>query len=236
MLQSSSLLMHFNNDKHVVPAFMDWEQFITWDPRWRSTPLIHQCWKNYNHIEKVCFCVWWNKVPDIGAGHYWHTFTLLTDHHPLVNLQSEDKPVPSVAAARIQWWVLTLSTYSYKIKYRKGSLHLWHQNQLLLLKKFDETPVTKHMIFSEVEKCPNLRMLKSYILKDFPKRILGNLISFLQVNNELSIEESIILSRSCVLMPPKFINFMMDELHSAHQGISVLKAVARSYVWWPEKI
>ena len=25
---------------------------------------------------------------------------------------------------------------------------------------------------------------------------------------------------------------MPDKLHSAHQGISAIKAVARSYVWW----
>lgn len=38
-------------------------------------------------------------------------FTLVKDHRPLVNLLSEEKPIPSVAAARIQRWALTLYAY-----------------------------------------------------------------------------------------------------------------------------
>ena len=115
------------------------------------------------------------------------TFTLLTDHCPLVNLLSDDKPVLSVAAARIQQWALTLSVYLYKIKYRKSSSHAnadacsclplstkfvdlpLPAESVLLLKEFDDTPVIRHMIASEVEKGPDLSMLKSYILKGFQK-------------------------------------------------------------------
>ena len=60
----------------------------------------------------------------------------------------------------------------------------------------------------------------------FSKKNSRKFGSFPQVKNKLSVEEGIILKRSCVFMPPKFQNFMMDELHLAHQGISAIKAVA----------
>ena len=67
----------------------------------------------------------------------------------------------------------------------------------------------------------------------FLKRIPENFIPFLQVKNKLFVEDGIILRGSCIFMPPKFWNFVMDELHSTHQGISTIKDVARSYVWRP---
>ena len=78
--------------------------------------------KNYSHIEKEALALVFG-VTQFRKYLLGRTITSLTDHRPLINLLSEDKLVPSVTAARIQLWALTLSAYSYKIKYRKGSLH-----------------------------------------------------------------------------------------------------------------
>ncbi|XP_075547207.1 uncharacterized protein LOC142580202 [Dermacentor variabilis] len=45
---------------------------------------------------------------------------LVTDHKPLPSLFSPDKPVPAMAAARIQRWSLLLSAYNYKIQFKPG--------------------------------------------------------------------------------------------------------------------
>ncbi|XP_075723826.1 uncharacterized protein LOC142765907 [Rhipicephalus microplus] len=42
------------------------------------------------------------------------------DHKPLLRLLSPDKPVPALAAARIQRWSLLLSGYTYTIEYKAG--------------------------------------------------------------------------------------------------------------------
>ncbi|KAG8173613.1 hypothetical protein JTE90_006536, partial [Oedothorax gibbosus] len=42
------------------------------------------------------------------------------DHRPLVTLFSEKKPVPPMANSRIQRWALTLSAYTYTVRYRPG--------------------------------------------------------------------------------------------------------------------
>ena len=93
------------------------------------------------------------------------------------------------------------------------------------------------MIASEVEKYPGLKMLKSYILKGFPRRIPENLVLSLHVKNKLMVGRitflGIILRRSPVFMSPKFLNLVMDAFHLAYQDISAIKAVACSYVWWP---
>jgi len=47
-------------------------------------------------------------------------FELKTDHKPLTHIFSESRAVPTMASGRIQRWALTLSAYSYTIKYRKG--------------------------------------------------------------------------------------------------------------------
>ena len=48
-------------------------------------------------------------------------FLLYTDHKPLLGLTSEQKGIPSMAAARIQRWAILLSAYNYSLKYRSGS-------------------------------------------------------------------------------------------------------------------
>lgn len=46
-------------------------------------------------------------------------------------------------------------------------------------------------------------------------------------------EDDITLRGRRVFMLPKFGKFILDKLRSAHQGISAIKSLARSYVWWP---
>ena len=36
-----------------------------------------------------------------------------------------------------------------------------------------------------------------------------------------------------VTIPPQLRDQVLEELHQAHPGICRMKALARSYVWWP---
>ena len=51
--------------------------------------------------------------------------------------------------------------------------------------------------------------------------------------DELSVEDGCILWGSRVVVPPPGRVKVINELHSAHPGISRMKSLARSYVWWP---
>jgi len=37
----------------------------------------------------------------------------------------------------------------------------------------------------------------------------------------------------CVIVPEELQQSVLDELHSGHLGVVKIKALARSYVWWP---
>ena len=46
-----------------------------------------------------------------------------SDHKPLQFLFKENKPIPTMASARIQRWALTLSAYDYHIEFWVGKDH-----------------------------------------------------------------------------------------------------------------
>ena len=47
-------------------------------------------------------------------------FLLYSDHKPLIHIFGESQSVPVMASARLQRWALTLSSYTYNIKYKSG--------------------------------------------------------------------------------------------------------------------
>lgn len=60
-----------------------------------------------------------------GVTKFWeyllgNHITLITDHKHLLSLFSPDKPVPDMAAAQIQRWLLLLSAHNYKIQLKPG--------------------------------------------------------------------------------------------------------------------
>ena len=49
----------------------------------------------------------------------------------------------------------------------------------------------------------------------------------------MSVEDDCVLWGSRVVVPPQGRSRVVDELHEAHPGISHMKSLAWSYVWWP---
>ena len=82
--------------------------------------------KNYSQIEKEGLaCVFGVKRFHLYL--YGRSFTLATDHKPLLSLFGAKKPVPSQASSRIQRWALTLSMYDYTFIHKKSA----HRKELL---------------------------------------------------------------------------------------------------------
>ena len=75
--------------------------------------------KNYPQIEKEAFTIIYT-VKKFHQYLYGQHVVLLTDHKPLLGLLSEEKGIPSMAAAQIQRWAITLTAYNYSLKYRPG--------------------------------------------------------------------------------------------------------------------
>lgn len=73
--------------------------------------------RNYAQIEREALTVVFG---DAKFREFGNRFTLVTDHRPLLSPFSPDKPVPAMAAARIQRWFLLLSACNYKIQFKNG--------------------------------------------------------------------------------------------------------------------
>ena len=52
---------------------------------------------------------------------YGRIFLLYSDHKPLIHIFEELKSVPVMASWHLQRWALTLSSYTYTIKYKSGN-------------------------------------------------------------------------------------------------------------------
>ena len=78
--------------------------------------------RNYAQIEKEALSI----VFGIKKFHqylYGRKFTLVTDHKPLLSLLGPQGGIATLAAARMQRWVLLLSGYQYDIQYRSTTKH-----------------------------------------------------------------------------------------------------------------
>ena len=51
--------------------------------------------------------------------------------------------------------------------------------------------------------------------------------------SEVSVEDGCILWESCVVVPPPSRAPVIKMLHDGHPGVSRMKSLARSVVWWP---
>ena len=56
---------------------------------------------------------------------------------------------------------------------------------------------------------------------------------FADRRNELTVEEGCLLWGYRVLIPGKLRPKLLQELHRDHPGVVRMKAIARSYMWWP---
>ena len=73
--------------------------------------------RNYSNLQREALAVIFG-VKKFHQYLYGRQFILETDHKPLESLFNEKKATPSMAAARIQRWALTLAVYNYTIKYK----------------------------------------------------------------------------------------------------------------------
>ena len=75
--------------------------------------------KNYAQIEREALSLIFG-VRKFHQYLYGRVFTLFTDHKPLTSILNPKAGIPTLAAARMQRWALTLAGYQYNIVYRKA--------------------------------------------------------------------------------------------------------------------
>ena len=183
---------------------------------------------------------------------YGRHFEIISDHQPLKSLFNETRPVPVMASSRIQRWALTLSAYEYTITHKPGK-NIVHADGLsrlplpefpkvtpvpgdvvCVLERLDQTSVTSRELRQWTDKDSTLSKVRDHILYGWPGHIAEETLQpFFRRRHELSVQDGIILWGSRVVVPQIARKNVLAELHAMHPGVSRMKGIARSHVWWP---
>lgn len=216
-----------------------------------SSKSLSSAEKNYSQLDKEALAIVFG-VKRFHSFLYGRSFHLITDHKPLLALLGPKTGIPPLAAARMQRWALILSAYVYKLEFRRTEEHgnadalsrfplagQAHSEKgfppsSLFHVEFFEGGVT----FADIQKA----MATDTILSEAVERLKNgwrradassDLSSIYLKRNDLTLVEGVILWGRRVVVPEKLRSKVLDILHETHAGTVRMKALARSYVWWP---
>ncbi|CAK1578403.1 unnamed protein product [Parnassius mnemosyne] len=180
-------------------------------------------------------------------------FTIVTDHKPLLGIFDPQKPMPAILSPRLTRIALILTSHNYNIVYKPGrlignadGLSRWpqpvpdqpeqqHCDVLLMAETPADFPVDVDLIASATKRDRTLSRVSHYVLSGWPDRVTDSeLRPYWLHRTELSFHEECILFGCRVVVPPSLREPCLGALHKTHAGVVQTKALARSYVWWPQ--
>ena len=97
----------------------------------------------------------------------------------------------------------------------------------------ESLPVTATQIRKWTSRDPTLSKVQLMLSSGWEKTNEPDFAPYQQRKTELSLHDGCILWGSRVVIPPPGRERILEELHEGHPGISRMKSLARSFVWWP---
>ncbi|KAL5506357.1 hypothetical protein EMCRGX_G007979 [Ephydatia muelleri] len=184
---------------------------------------LSQAERKYSQLEKEGLAVVFG-VSKFQLYLLGRNFTILSDHKPLQYIFSTDRTISPMASSQIQRWALTLSAYCYQIEFKPGI----KQGNVDAL-------ITAAVIKSWTDKDPVLSRVRILVRHGnwsaAPQH--PDFQPFLQRQLELSMEGDCLLWGCRVVVPKAGREKVLEMLHDSHPGITRMKAITRSTVWWP---
>ncbi|RUS85862.1 hypothetical protein EGW08_006346 [Elysia chlorotica] len=177
---------------------------------------------------------------------YGSTFTVTTDHKPLLGIIRSTKP----CSARMDRWRLRLMPYEFNLTYRPGKDEA---NPADYLSRHPCTQPSKdnegeHYIrYVARASIPNALSLDEVREATCNDKLLQKVISavisgnwnnpslsgFNSIKDELSIHDGIMLLQTRIIIPAKLQKQVIKLAHASHQGIVKTKKLIREKVWFP---
>ena len=211
--------------------------------------------QNYLQIEKEALSL----IYGLRKFHqylYARYFTIVTDHKPFLAILGPKKNIPTLAALRMQRWAIVLSAYNYQIEYRPTTAHGNadglsrlpaphaddHRSCELSVCNISQVgyfPVTVPQLQKATRQDPVLSKVLQFTKYGWPAPISSQaecstvLKPYWLRRSELTIECNCLLWGTRIIIPQKLRQMIQKELHVGHPGVIRMKAIARSYVWWP---
>ena len=182
---------------------------------------------------------------------FGNQFVLITDHKPLLGLFAENTALPAKAASRVLRWALLLSAYRYELRYREGSRNgnadalsrlpldartgdFSQKLASVAMMEVVKSPVTEAELRRSTQVDPVLSVVLQRILEGGLDRETDESFKpYLRKKHELTTESGCVLWGTRVVVPMALCTRVLEQLHEVHPGVVRMKALARSYVWWP---
>ncbi|KAK4314476.1 hypothetical protein Pmani_014181 [Petrolisthes manimaculis] len=184
---------------------------------------------------------------------YGRNFTLIKDHKPLTYLFGREAASPTMASPRVRRWALTLSAYDYNIQYKKGKdnsnadalsrlplpdlprrVHTPEELNLVIGMLNSSQVVSDDAIRRETRREPIFSQVLQWVRWGWPGKDSGGVYGPYYIRRyEISLKDGCLLWGSRVIIPEGSRGAVLGLLHDTHIGITRMKVLGRSYVWWP---
>lgn len=206
---------------------------------------LDKCQVNYSQIDKEALAIKW-AVEKLHPYLIGRTFTLITDHQPLVHIfGARRKKLPPLCATRLLHYALFLQDFTFNIQYRASELHGNADFLSRLPSHSAELPQCDSNLEDQVDTIElhhlsilpmSIKSIRQATLRDPEGR---ELLQKLRLGETLGDRDGLYsLQAGCVMrglrtfIPPPLRKAVLAELHEGHLGIVKMKALARSYVYW----
>lgn len=209
--------------------------------------------RNYSQLEKEALALVFG-VTRFKDYLYGQRFVLVTDHKPLTGLFNPSKPIPPMAAARIQRWALFLGNYDYTLQYRKGSDHsnadalsrlplpITEPSDdstdacVLYSQALEETAISAREVAKLTQQDAILGQVKNWIAEGWPSYLPQGheqLRPYFNRRTELTVSDNLVYWGHRIVLPMAVAKRMLRLLHETHPGMTSMKSMARTLFWYP---
>lgn len=216
--------------------------------------------RNYSQIEKEGLGII-HAMTKFHKYIWGRTFTLLTDHRPLLTIFSPTKGIPQHTANRLQRWALTLMAYDYEIQFIRTEdfghadvlsrliadrppedfVVAFIQEEEIICSKFIESCEEIPVKFAEIGRATGLDadlvLVRDYVQNGWPsspKLIQSEEArSYFNLKDSLTLINDVLIFRDRTVVPRALRTRVLKHLHATHPGMTRMKALARGYVFWP---
>ena len=154
----------------------------------------------------------------------------------------------SKPSARIEWWVLQLQTYHFKVKHVLGSENI--ADMLSCLTQADlevnRDVAEEYIRFMAVQASPSAIPIQEVECEFAQNTELSQLrecigsgnwgccpAAYRYVRYELAVFGKLVLRGTRIVVPQKPREQILDLAHEGHQGVVKMKQRLHSKVWWP---
>ena len=217
--------------------------------------------RNYAPIEGEALAVAWSLEDTHFFTMGCDNLVVITDHKPLVKIFT-DRRLDEINNTRLQKFKQRTMRWYFEVEYQPGKSHYFadatchHPNGfedpespptmtdvleddiiaavMVDVNKF--CAVTIDMVQSATKTDASLSFLISLVLSGFPSNqtsIPASCKMYWPFRGELSVHDGVLLYKDRVVIPPSLRPRVLNNLHSAHQGVSSMTARAQVAIFWP---